>query len=102
MNASQMSTCPAAKALLSKVVEQQQQRGAGPLRVRCLPTAPPGKWQPEGSWDPLENTILVQCNNDPKVQVGTLLFELLNAQASTLPPPRDWLMGAFTPRSTSH
>lgn len=76
----QLRSCPAANELLVQVCSQQRTVHKRALRVRCMPNSFTGKYQPNGSWDPVSSAISVRCENNPKVQIGSLLFELLNAK----------------------
>jgi hypothetical protein len=74
----QLATCDAARALLLRVAEAQHTRHGRPLRVRCQP-ASSGCYQSDAVWQPAASTIRVNCHNAQPTQVGSLLFELLNA-----------------------
>jgi len=76
----ELRSCPAANELLVQVCSQQRTVHKRALRVRCMPNSFTGKYQPNGSWDPVSSAISVRCENNSKVQIGTLLFELLNAK----------------------
>lgn len=74
----QLATCDAARALLLRVAEAQHTRHGRPLRVRCQPDSS-GYYQSDAVWQPAASTIRVNCHNAQPTQVGSLLFELLNA-----------------------
>lgn len=76
----ELATCDAARELLLRVAAQQHTRHSRPLRVRCQPPRASGSgYSSDGVWLPSSSTVRVACHNAPPVQVGSLLFELLNA-----------------------
>ena len=76
----QLATCDAARALLLRVAEAQHMRHGRPLRVRCQPdSSSSSSYQSDAVWQPAASTIRVNCHNAQPTKVGSLLFELLNA-----------------------